>query len=103
MIIAAAVVVLCLVVFTKQGEAPNLGGYTVFRITTGSMRPSYDTDTLILVKKTDPSQIQVGDVISFYSADPAAGWCCKYAQSHSNRGGWNGMEIHNTGRCEQYP
>ncbi len=34
-----------LVVFTKQGEAPNLGGYTVFRITTGSMRPSYDTDT----------------------------------------------------------
>ena len=63
--------VLCLVVFTKQGEAPNLGGYTVFRITTGSMRPSYDTDTLILVKKTDPSQIQVGDVISFYSADPA--------------------------------
>ena len=35
------------------------------------MRPSYDTDTLILVKKTDPSQIQVGDVISFYSADPA--------------------------------
>ena len=32
MIIAAAVVVLCLVVFTKQGEAPNLGGYTVFRI-----------------------------------------------------------------------
>lgn len=71
MIIAAAVVVLCLVVFTKQGEAPSLGGYTVFRITTGSMRPSYDTDTLILVKKTDPSQIQVGDVISFYSADPA--------------------------------
>ena len=71
LIIAAAVVVLCLVVFTKQGEAPNLGGYTVFRITTGSMRPSYDTDTLILVKKTDPSQIQVGDVISFYSADPA--------------------------------
>ena len=69
MIIAAAVVVLCLVVFTKQGEAPNLGGYTVFRITTESMRPSYDTDTL--VKKTDPSQIQVGDVISFYSADPA--------------------------------
>lgn len=71
MIIAAAIVVLCLVVFTRSGEAPSLGGYTVFRITTGSMKPSYDTDTLILVKKTDPSQIQVGDVISFYSADPA--------------------------------
>ena len=35
------------------------------------MKPAYDTDTLILVKKTDPSEIQVGDVISFYSADPA--------------------------------
>lgn len=71
LVIAAAVVVLCLVVFTKQGETPNLGGYTVFRITTGSMKPAYDVDTLILVKKTDPSEIQVGDVISFYSADPA--------------------------------
>ena len=29
------------------------------------------SESLILVKKTDPSQIQVGDVISFYSADPA--------------------------------
>ena len=47
------------------------GGSESWSITTGSMRPSYDTDTLILVKKTDPSQIQVGDVISFYSADPA--------------------------------
>lgn len=71
MIIAAAVAVLCLVVFTKQGETPSIGGYTVFRITTGSMRPAYDTDTLILVKKTDPAEIKVGDVISFYSADPA--------------------------------
>lgn len=70
-IIAAAVVILCLVLLTKPGEAPSLGGYTVFRITTGSMKPSYDTDTLILVRKTDPSQIRVGDVISFYSADPA--------------------------------
>lgn len=71
LVIAAAVVVLCLVVFTKQGETPSLGGYTVFRITTGSMKPAYDVDTLILVKKTDPSEIQIGDVISFYSADPA--------------------------------
>ena len=71
LLIAASVVILCLVVFTKQGETPSLGGYTVFRITTGSMKPAYDVDTLILVKKTDPSEIQVGDVISFYSADPA--------------------------------
>lgn len=70
-IIAAAVVVLCLVLLTNPGEAPSLGGYTVFRVTTGSMQPTYDIDTLILVKKTDPSQIKPGDVISFYSQDPA--------------------------------
>ena len=71
LVIGAAVVVLCLVLMTRQGEAPSIAGYTVFRVTTGSMKPTYDVDTLILVKKTDPSQIKVGDVISFYSADPA--------------------------------
>lgn len=71
LVIGAAVVVLCLVLMTKPGQAPSFGGYTVFRITTGSMEPTYDVDTLILVKKTDPSEIRVGDVISFYSSDPA--------------------------------
>lgn len=71
LIIGAAVIVFCLVLLTKPGEAPSIGGYTVFRITTGSMEPAYKVDTLILVKKTDPAEIQVGDVIAFYSADPA--------------------------------
>jgi len=35
------------------------------------MEPTYTTDTLIVVKKTDPSKIKEGDVISFYSSDPA--------------------------------
>ena len=69
--IAAAVVVLCIVLLTRPGEAPSIAGYTLFRITTGSMEPTYPVDTLILVKKTDPSRIQTGDVISFYSSDPA--------------------------------
>ena len=69
--IAAAVVVLCIVLLTRPGEAPSIAGYTLFSITTGSMEPTYPVDTLILVKKTDPSRIQTGDVISFYSSDPA--------------------------------
>lgn len=68
--IAAAVVVLCIVLLTRPGEAPSIAGYTLFRITTGSMEPTYPVDTLILVKKTAPSRIQTGDVISFYSSDP---------------------------------
>lgn len=35
------------------------------------MAPTYDVDTLLLVKKTEPEEIREGDVISFYSMDPA--------------------------------
>lgn len=71
LVIGAAVVVLCSVILTKQGEAPSIAGYTVLRITTGSMEPAYPTDTLLLVKKTEPEKIKKDDVISFYSTDPA--------------------------------
>lgn len=71
LVIAAAIVVLCSVVLTRQGDAPRIAGYTVLRITTGSMEPAYKVDTLLLVQKTDPEKIKEGDVISFYSTDPA--------------------------------
>ena len=45
-------------------------GYTALRVTTGSMKPTYDVDSLIVVKKVDPETIKVNDVISFYSQDP---------------------------------
>lgn len=69
-IIAAAIVVLIMVLLTKPGKTPSIGGFTLLRITTGSMVPTYDVDTMILVQETDPSQIREGDVISFYSSDP---------------------------------
>lgn len=71
LIIVAAVCVLCTVIFTRSGDVPSVFGYTALRVTTGSMAPTYDVDTLILVKKTDPAQIKENDVISFYSQDPA--------------------------------
>ncbi len=70
-IIALAVMVLIIVLMTKPGKTPNIGGYMALRITTGSMTPTYGVDTLIFVKETDPSEIKVDDVISFYSSDPA--------------------------------
>lgn len=70
-IIVAAVFVLCIVLMTKPGKPPSILGYTALRITTGSMEPTYGIDTMILVKETDPAEIRVGDVISFYSSDPA--------------------------------
>lgn len=71
LIIVAAVAVLVLVLFTPSGQAPQVLGYTMLRVTTGSMEPTYAIDTLIVVKKEAPSAIQEGDIISFYSSDPA--------------------------------
>ncbi len=71
LVIAVAIVILCMVLFTEPGKPPNIFGFTMLRITTGSMEPTYATDTLLVVKKTDPKEIMEGDVISFYSTDPA--------------------------------
>lgn len=57
LVIAAAVFVLLVVLVTAPGKPPSIMGYTVLRITTGSMAPTYDVDTMIVVKKTEPSQI----------------------------------------------
>lgn len=70
-IIIAAVFVLLIVVMTKPGKTPSIAGYMALRVTTGSMAPTYDVDSLIIVKQTDPASIHENDVISFYSSDPA--------------------------------
>ena len=72
-IITSAVVVLLTVVLTRSGEAPNIFGYSVFRVLTGSMEPAIETDSLILVRRIDPSEIKKDDIISFYSQDPSHG------------------------------
>lgn len=69
-IIVAALVVLLSALLTGQNEAPNVFGYSVFRVVTGSMEPEIEKGDLIVVKRTEPSEIAVGDVISFYSQDP---------------------------------
>ena len=70
-LIIASVLVLLKVITTKQGEAPNIFGYSLFRVVTGSMEPEIPVDSLIIVKRVEASTLQVGDVISFYSRDPS--------------------------------
>lgn len=66
-IITLSVLILVSVFFTKSGQVPNIGGYSFFRVLSGSMEPELETDCLVVVKKTDPSFIKEGDIISFYS------------------------------------
>lgn len=70
-LILASVFVLLSVVLTPAGQVPRVLGYSVFRVMTGSMEPEIPEGSLLLVKKTPPEDIVPGDVISFFSPDPA--------------------------------
>ena len=49
---------------------PDICGYSIFRISTGSMEPAIPAGMYVLVQKTEPEKIQTGDIITFYSEDP---------------------------------
>ena len=69
-LILASVFVLLSVVLTPAGQVPQVMGFSVFRVLTGSMEPEIPEGSLLLVKKTDANRIQIGDLISFFSPDP---------------------------------
>jgi signal peptidase I len=70
-IILCAVFILLNVLLTGSGKSPSIMGYSVFRVMTGSMEPTIRTDALIAVQQIDPSKLQEGDIITFYSRDPS--------------------------------
>ncbi len=66
--VAMLALVLVLIISAKlQGKVPDLFGYSVMQIVTGSMEDEIPTGTYILTKRTDPEKIKAGDIISFYS------------------------------------
>ena len=61
----------CYCVFSAgKNKVPNIMGYSLLRVSTGSMSGTLEIGDVILVKKTDASQIKEGDIITFYSSDP---------------------------------
>ncbi|WP_347956987.1 signal peptidase I [Gordonia aichiensis] len=67
-LLAAAVALLAVLVVI-----PRLSGSTAYTVLTGSMTPTYQPGTLIVVKPTPGSELQAGDVITFQpkSGDPS--------------------------------
>ncbi len=51
-------------------EVPGFGGLSPLIVLSGSMTPDFPEGSLIMVKKTDPSEIREGDIISYF--DPAS-------------------------------
>ena len=69
-LIAASIFVLLTVVMTPADQVPQVMGFSILRVLTGSMEPEIPENALLLVRKTDPETLKAGDVISFYSPDP---------------------------------
>ena len=54
-VIVLALFILCTVVMTKPGKAPEILGHYVFRVMTGSMQPAVPEDSLPPVSFSVPS------------------------------------------------
>ncbi len=71
LIIAAAVFALLSVVLTGRSGAPSILGHSLFRVVSGSMEPAIKENDMIVVRQCGAGEVKTGDIISFYSRDPA--------------------------------
>lgn len=69
-LIAVSLFVLLTVVLTPSGQVPSVLGFSILHVTTGSMEPAIPVNAMIIVRKTDPVEIETGDIITFFSTDP---------------------------------
>ena len=53
-----------------QGDVPRVFGFSIMKISSGSMEDTIPTGAHILIKKTAPEDIKKGEIICFYSEDP---------------------------------
>ncbi len=69
--IILAVILVTIFGAKMQGKVPRLFGNSVMHIVTGSMEPELMVGDYILIRDCAPEDIKKGDIISFYSEDPA--------------------------------
>lgn len=70
-LIVISLFVLLTVVMTPADQVPQVMGFSILRVLTGSMEPAIPEGSMLLVQKTDPETLRSGDVISFFSPDPS--------------------------------
>lgn len=71
LLIAASLFVLLTVVMTPSEQVPQVMGFSILRVLTGSMEPAIPEGSVLLIRRTDPETLREGDVISFFSPDPS--------------------------------
>lgn len=63
--VVSTVLVIAIILCAVFLMGSRILGYQVFTVISGSMEPTFRVGDLIYVKKTDPTQIRVGDPITF--------------------------------------
>lgn len=66
-ILILLVVLIAFIMFMRiSGKTPNIAGYMVFRVSTGSMEPDLMVGDVILSKSVDnPEDLKIGDVVTY--------------------------------------
>ncbi len=64
-ILIAAIVMVVTIVARISGNTPSFFGHSVFRVSSGSMKPAYEVGDVIVVKEVDPMTLKVGDVCTY--------------------------------------
>lgn len=68
------IVVISLVTAKIQGSYPSVFGYSIYRVSSGSMEPELEVGDVILGKSVkDPMEIKVGDVVTFKGSGELSG------------------------------
>ncbi|MCM1025234.1 MAG: signal peptidase I [Roseburia sp.] len=50
---------------------PRLMGYQIYNIVSGSMEPAIPTGSLVFVEPAQPTEVQAGEIIAYYSGSSA--------------------------------
>ena len=50
---------------------PAIFGYRMLHVVSGSMEPAIERGSYIIIKEVTPSELQVGDIVTFVSEEPA--------------------------------
>lgn len=74
LIVVLCFTLLAILVSRISGQTPSFFGYTIFRVTTGSMEPELMVGDIILDKEvTDVYSLQVGDVVTYKGSGSTEG------------------------------
>lgn len=63
------VIITCLVIFAVILTVPRLLGFQSLAVLSGSMEPEIGVGAIVFAKKTEPTTIKIGDVITYRISD----------------------------------